>query len=323
MHSKSSLPDRPRPCVRLVLLWFAVCGSTVRADRIVTVRSVVDPAFAAQRSSADFPAVQTYVFARGQYFNAIPMDSVLERTDFFTIAKTLAADMRGRGLEPAKAIANADLVLVVHWGVTLENPNPAAFLLQDFDVIREASNVLNDAYRAAEDPAKLNDPNARILEGTVEAQIDLRRESAVTNLMGERDARGGHTNAELLGFQSNLVDGEKLPFSNAMGDAVRSMVNEERYFVIVIAYDARALREGRKRRLWTTRASIRAAGINFAGALDRLSATAAAYHGSPQTELLLENSRHRPRVRDGKVEVGEIKVIGDSGPPAQPTGGKR
>jgi hypothetical protein len=98
---------------------------------------------------------------------------------------------------------------------------------------------------------------------------------------------------------------ESTPFRNARGDA-------------------RALRGTRKRRPWITRASIRAARVNFAGALDRWSVTAAAFHGSPQTERLLATSEIRgQRLKKGNIEAGEIKVIGETTAPTQAPGAKR
>ena len=69
---------------------------------------------------------------------------------------------------------------------------------------------------------------------------------------------------ELLGLQSAVYESEKAIFDSSLGDTVRHMINEERYFVVVMAYDGPAMREGRKKRLWTTRASIRAAGHSSA-----------------------------------------------------------
>lgn len=318
--------DRPVQANRLRYGWIVgvsvVCGwldaNAVAAEKIVTVRSVVEPAYAARRASQSPPPVETYVFARGQCFDPIPMDSTLARMSFRTIAATLAADLKPRGFEPAPSFPKADLVVVVHWGVTMENPNPAALLLDDHDVLRQASNALGEAFQASDDPGTRNgggnlEAAAQTLRAVGEAQIALRHETSVAALSGERNGAHGRSNAELLGIQSSLVDGEKLPFGSAISEALQAIVNEERYFIIVIAYDAAELRAGRKRRMWTTRASLHAAGVNFADALGRLSGAAAGFHGSPQSDLVLERSTGRPHhVQAGHVEIGEFKVLGES-----------
>lgn len=94
-------------------LFALVAVSGAQADRIVAVRSVVDHAYAARRANEP-DRVETYVFAQGQYFNAIPMDRTLERMEFRTIATTLAVDLQKQRYAPAASVLAADLVLVVH-----------------------------------------------------------------------------------------------------------------------------------------------------------------------------------------------------------------
>jgi hypothetical protein len=172
------------------------------------------------------------------------------------------------------------------------------------------------ARERADDPAKRSGDGRGVLEAVEETQLAYQAESAVSGSVARRSAIQTHTNAELLGLQSTLAEEDKAPFGSALADTLRLMLNEERYFIIVVAYDAAAMREGRKQRLWTTRASIRAAGVNFAMALDRISSTAAGFHGVPQASLAFEKSTDRAAVpKIGQVLIGDLKVIGDDQPP--------
>lgn len=286
--------------------------ATVRAEKLVTVRSVVDPAYAARRAATRPPPTETFVVARGQYFNAIPMDSYLERIDFTTIAARLAMDMKPQGFLPAKNFAVADLVLVIHWGVTLANESNGNEFLASGDLLRDAADELAGAHERVDDMSLRGKVDT--ISEVSHAEQNLRQQATMLSAATRSVPGRGASNAQLLGFENAMYDEDQKPFTSSLGDTLRLMVNEERYFVIVMAYDARELREGKKRRVWTTRASIRAAGVNFAIALDRLSSTAASYHAVPQSGLVLETSTDRP-VKEGTVTIGEIKVLGETAKP--------
>jgi len=304
------------PAVRIALgILFALNGvASARAEKLVTVRSVVDRTYATRRAAQNPPPIETYVFAQGRYLNAIPMDRYLERMDFRTIATTIAGDLKPRGYEPAKDYSQADLVLVVHWGVTMGNENAAGMLLHDYDVLQTAVNEAAAAMAVVNDPGP---DGIGALDALIEAQLAVRRESSTTMMAHSRNEVQQTSNATLLGLQSAMADEESAPFGSEFGTTLRLMANEERYFIIVIAYDAAAMRAGRKKQLWTTRASIRAAGVNFAIALDRMSGTAGAFHGLPQNGLAMETSQDRlnKKVKEGNVSIGEIKVLGETSAP--------
>jgi hypothetical protein len=287
--------------------------SPLRADKTVVVRSVVDYAYA-QRPPPTAEKVERYVFARGQYYNAIPMDRYLGRMEFRTLAATLAQDLRKSFYEPASSILTADLVLVVHWGVTQAASSLGDGMLQDNDLLRLAGDAVDSARELSANASNLESISQAQL-ATAQADFDLRNASSTALAMGARDEGRQQSNLELLGMQGAVYQEDKSMFGSALADALREMANEERYFFVIMAYDAQAMREGRKKRLWTTRASIRGAGVNFAIALDRMSGAAAEAHGKPQGSIAFETSRDR-RVKEGKVAIGEITVLGEAAPPA-------
>ena len=84
-----------------------------------------------------------------------------------------------------------------------------------------------------------------------------------------------------------------------------SDVEEDRYFVILAAYDfRRAWKQKQLKLLWVTRVSIRAHGNRFDQDVEAMVRSASHYFGQTSPGLL------RQRVPEGKVEVGEPKVIG-------------
>lgn len=292
----------------------------IRAERTVAVNSSVDSLYALRREENP-ERRETFVFARGQYFNPVPMDRTLERMEFGTIAATLAKDLKKNRYEPAASVLVADLILVVHWGVTQPNETTASSLIHNYDLMRETANAVNEARELSEDPATRNQLGVPILENVMATQVDFRSESANTLSANVSNEVRRQTTVELLGLQNSLYEAEDAAFSSSLGDTIRQMMNEERYFVIVMAYEGRALREGRKKRLWTTRASMRGPGVNFAEALRLLSGTAGEFHGVPQRGLVFAPTPNRSRQRQEEVIIGELKVLGDTSAPVRP--GKR
>lgn len=310
----SPAPATLRACACLVLA--AAIAPAARGEKTVVVRSVVDYMYAKQQRENP-GQIETYVFARGRYFNDTPMDRYLARMEFRTIATTLAQDLRKNSYLPAPSLLDADLVLVVHWGVTQAIETAADATQYDQDLVRVAANAAEEARTQLDDPAVRNNLEAvkqAQLEAT-QAQLDLRNQTSLSLSMNRRDEGHQQSNMELLGLQNALYEADKGMFVSELGETLRLMINEERYFIVVMAYDAKALREGRKRRVWTMRGSIRAAGVNFAIALDRISGAAANAFGRPQSGLAFEIGKDR-RVKEGKVEIGEITVLGEASLPA-------
>lgn len=307
--------SRWRVVAALWLLGGVSLAPPLRAEKMVVVRSSVDAAYNARRTAKNPPPVETYAFIRGKYFNAIPMDRYLERMSFRTICSVLAHDLKEQRYEAASDMMKSDLMLLVHWGVTLENDTRAAQFAHDPGGLQAAADAF-EAARAANDDLASQTLESRTLEGVAEAALALKFESSNQLAMHERSEGDLQSNAQLLGFANSIYEEDRSPFPTSLGETLRLMVNEERYFIIVIAYDGPALREGRKRRLWTTRMSIRAAGVNFAVALDRLSAAGGNFHGRQHSGLAFEAVKDRFRLEQtpGKVEIGEMIVVGEAIP---------
>jgi hypothetical protein len=83
-------------------------------------------------------------------------------------------------------------------------------------------------------------------------------------------------------------------------------IEENRYFVVLIAYDFQLFRKEKKlKALWETRFSINEPHNDFAKALPVMSQYASKYFGQESHGLL------RTQVPEGKVEVGEPKSLGE------------
>lgn len=85
------------------------------------------------------------------------------------------------------------------------------------------------------------------------------------------------------------------------------MLEDERYFIVLMAYDWPKLRQEKEYELiWSTRFSLDAIGTNFRDAHLALSRGAANYFG---TNLDGELGKTKTHLGEGKVELGDVQVV--------------
>ncbi len=289
-----------------------LAGCAATSMKLVTVRSEVEPTYAAQRADRGPAAPETFVFSKGRLLNGAGDYADLEKIDFPIVARTFAADLVRAGYRPADS-RSADLVVVVHWGVTAGAERDAALFAYEPDNLRQAQETVEQAKAQA--TADAGSVNSIQSSGAVSAaEAALRAEAShAASLFGATDFQST-ANADLLGFRTVLNANLDSPAPSAAAETLRDMVNEERYFAILVAYDGRAARSGQRRRLWTTRMSIGATGQSFTTGLDRMSHTAAASHGLPQVGILIAAASDRP----APLAVPAASVIGPIAPAKPP-----
>lgn len=287
-------------------LW-AATATPGFGERLVTVRATADTIYSQRRSASSPPKPETYVFAKGEYFPGVTYDATLNKMPFEKIAQILAFDLQRQNYLPTKSLEAADLLIVVHWGVTMGNDRGAALAALDLDSLRQAGEGVDLARQALAGDTSGELTSLGIVEA---AEAALRSTVQSTDMMHQGDDLRAESNAELLGFKSALNAESNSLFETEQGRTLRAMIDEERYFMIMIAYDAPKFREGKKRKLWISRMSIRSAGVNFKIAMDRMSNAGGKYFGTRQTELAMEYLKERK----GVVTVGDLKVLEETKP---------
>lgn len=121
-------------------------------------------------------------------------------------------------------------------------------------------------------------------------------------------------NARVLGYMDALA--EMSVFSGVGGPGedrytqLLGDVEETRYYIMISAYDFRALSEQGKRQLrWQVRVSVRSPGNNFGDSLIPMLKSASRYFGQDSGKLVqIEESK-------GTVELGELKFLGEAKEP--------
>jgi hypothetical protein len=243
------------------------------------------------------PKAESYLFAKGSRFGGHLRDPSLETFQFSDVVRALAPDLAKQLYYPAADKNTADLLIVVHWGITTVDED-ASNGQADFE------NLMKDvaSHNAAVASGGIADPSA------VEGDLNM--------IHGESNhsSTGPANNADLLGYSAEYQRAEYDSLGVASGmteldKRLREDLVDERYFVILMAYDFNSMKNAKKgtkpKLLWSTHFSIRAIGMSFNAALPAMSKVAANYFGHNVDGLLLGADR----IHEGKVEVGEIKQI--------------
>jgi hypothetical protein len=304
-----------------LLRGISLCG----ADPRVAVFSDAEPEYLqTRRDEAGNLRNETYFVVAGTYFPGQIVDRTLERTTLAEIARMLAPELAKQNYTPAASIASAELMLVVHWGTTVRARS-------DNDYIVDAQRQQRDALDLRAELQALNSngagappdvhPNLAVnrsseSKGDADQYFDSMMNDlywgagSSTLISSDRITENliGSSVASLLGFAKDLRAEALKPFGSERGRTFRAMLEDERYFIIVMAYDFPAFQASgfkETRRLWTCRLSMHSPGVNFRQAVFRIGAVGSNYFGTHTPEVTIE----RPQPKEGIVEVGEPTVV--------------
>jgi hypothetical protein len=277
----------------------------LRAVDPVAVSSTSSAEYAREKFGPGAPKRETYLFYQGKFFGGTTRDPNLEHAQFADIVKILAANLVRQNYIPTNDQKNADLLIVVHWGTTTvyEDPNRQLNL--------ENKNNEISKYNTAVAAAAM--PSDDFLSHLQPDQGPLNSELAIADLEAGAQQNSAATNAQLLGFRRELAKEQNKVTASSSGMSadevsLQLLLREERYFVILMAYDYHTMKKGtRPQLLWSTRFSIRSPGNSFTGALPVMSKVAADYFGHALDGLKIE----KPNTPEGKVKVGVPEVVGD------------
>lgn len=273
-------------------LWAqSLFGNWGKVTDPIAIASKSTEEYAKQKFGAGAPKPESYLFFQGKFYGGATRDPNLEKAQFDEIVKVLGENMARQNYFPSKDVKSADLLIVVHWGVTTLAFEPS---------IEADKNALNHVAAVY-----ANHPDAKTL-------MQLEIQQSIVDAEQDRIDQQSRVNAELLGFKDQFYKDAAHSASAAAINDAENMVNsltQERYFVILMAYDYSTMKQipGPKL-LWSTRFSIQADGNSFTHALPVMSKIAADYFGHAIDGLKTELPELAPK---GKVELGRSTVVGD------------
>jgi hypothetical protein len=281
------------------------------ADPNVVVSAFANPEYTKEKYEGEKIRAESYVVMQGQYFENTTVDNSIDRMPFRRILDIFAPELARRQYWPAKNSADADLLIVVHWGTTSRQVSSDEMRARESKVtdMSENGDVLVHNNLLAQAGATNQDAMGIALSAydpiAYQRQLDV-LDQVVDQV---RTDYGMANNAQLLGYTKEL---RKLSvgFVNSTSETMlRSDMASERYFIILKAYDLhqKIAPGGKRQSVWTLHLNMRSPGTNFRAALDRMSATAVDYFGRGTDQV----TTVRPHEREGHVEVGTPVIVSE------------
>lgn len=241
---------------------------------------------------------ETYTVAKGSYEPGLGRDPSIENVKFAGVVRALAPYLARQNYVPAVERTAADLLLVLHWGTTIPF---------NTGISREFVNVAADAMRTVQFQKFGSFMDMDASQVTADAEGELEQAMMMLNMANRMRDQANQHNANLLGYIHEVNKRNTIARYAGAGVAYDELIEdieEERYYVIIGAYDMQALLEGQHRLLWSTRVSIRSQGNRFDQWLPTMFANASKYFGEASDGLV------RRFQRATRVDMGELKSLG-------------
>ncbi len=297
-------------CFCLLVGWSALglslLTTTGRASNIVTLRTWADPGYSAGKAAKPGSGKETYVVVEGEYFDGGYWDPSISRQSLSDILTFLAPTLTKQGYFPAPDAKSADELLVVHWGTTIGNIN-------DYEKIENTLPVSDSFHREGVDHMMdSSDPNVAAEDHASDAQFDAFQAAYLARQASH--VMQSSTAESLLGYTMALIRERRKMAPTELLRTLEANMHEDRYFVILQAYDFRQMRQGGARKLlWSVHMSIRSPGMSFTLALPRMGQVASEFYGQNNDDVV--TGTFVPG-KTATVEIGPLTVLSTSAPAA-------
>ncbi len=232
---------------------------------------------------------ESYVFLEGQFMAGGTADASESHTSFTDLTRMLAKSLVQQNYFPGNDLGSADLLIRVYWGTTLTYDDPQKpFAAEALNAALTEFNT-KVAQDGIADPGDLNTALDRGTAARESVEVAINR------------------NAALLGYKRALEKETRRIMASTEEQTMRVELNEERYFVVLMAYDLKYMRaEHKPRLLWVTRLSVRSPGNNFTEALPALAKAGGKVFGRQVDGLF----RVKVPLDSGQVKLRDMKIMG-------------
>lgn len=281
--------------IKTVLTCFvfvSVFVTGLTAANRVSVRAEAWDEFTKDRARDPDKKILTYRFLKGRYHPGSINDPSMQELQFVDIVQDIAYNLEKNDFLPdvSPDPESTDMLIVVHWGRT----RPA-----------EDSLMESFGYTSFEDMGGL-EPDRSILfnnPSNISSELEFNYNASLS--VDESNEGSAYYKAQLLGME----DAFGLRGTRYDEERFKRMIHEERYFIILMAYDYKKAQEGERIMLWRTRYSMRALGQSFTTAIGEMNHIASDYYGENMKGLV---TKQFDDIDD--VKVGEIEVISSEEP---------
>ena len=267
----------------LALAFSALFASPqVQAAKRVTVRAIASEDYLESRANVDPDEIETYQFFQGRYFGPKAVNKGMQKLSFKDVVVDMAQHLAKQNFYPNPEPGKGDLLIVVHYGIT--------------DIGHSLEENMGNTNM---EDMGVTDSSGGSFDAIAELEFALNAEEALS----QNTDKSNYSNARLLGLEA-AFEGHPT-YEDSRTTELRNMLEEERYFVFLLAYDyPKILEEGKQKLLWSTRYSIRSTGTPFEAAIKNLNQVAGDYFGKNLNGLTQKRADDT-----SSVDLGEIEVI--------------
>ena len=273
----------------LVLAFATILVSTnLFAANQVVVHSQASESYLTERTLEGAKDSYTYQFFKGRFHGGNIKNPAMDKMTFKEIVTDMAFHLQKHNFYPTKENAETDLLIVVHYGVT---------------TIQQSTDEML-GYTSLEDKLGASDPTGQSAGGEITAAgINAAADVA---FVGNSDIAMNEANELSARYQARLIGMEKA-YSEKLGPReefeYKFLLKDERYFVILMAYDFQKMGNGEAELLWSTRYSIRSVGQSFDQAIKDMNLVGSNYFGKHLDDIVKKRVTDKSRVKLGELEL--------------------
>jgi hypothetical protein len=238
---------------------------------------------------------ESYAFGEGGVWGGEINDATIDNLHFKEVAREIAEPLASQRYFPAKDPKETKLLIMLYWGTTAVPDRP------DIDPQYQEYYQLLSEYRSL-----------WAVKQYAEADAVLSTALHLLSSANHQREKLDFQNAQMLGYDTSGLIGTdygRYIEHTALGGERRdelTEIEENRYFVVLMAYDFQLMWGQRKHKLlWQTRFSISERHNQFDKALPVMAQIASGYFGRES------NGLRRTRVPEGQVDVGDLKSLGE------------
>jgi hypothetical protein len=281
---------------------------------IVAVYSSVSPAYVRTALPGGSFKPETYAFGEGGDWGGPMNDATIDKLRFLDIAHLIAPSLAAQNYLPStsKDPDKTDLLIMVYWGTT-SGTNGAASSPE-----YQTAQALIPPPLSIPPPAAANagGPSATAAGSSEQQQyavLSAARDSALEqswtmiHMANQQRDRQNLNNAVVLGYLPEMkrVADYKMTALHLVQQDIVDDVEENRYFVVLLAYDFQTLWKQKQRKLlWETRFSLPERHNDFGKELGTMAQYASRYFGKDSDGLI------RQPLREVRIIIGDPKFIG-------------
>ncbi len=247
-----------------------------------------------------------YAISNGGFIPGIGRDASIDKVPFATIAGVVEQYLGKQEYHMANDAKSAQLLLVVQWGETV--PFGDGIYRNRVDQLTSAMNnvqmtkVAGPVQRTADGIQSPQNAAAQSAQGELESEL------LMINMANRARDQANEHNALVLGYMDEINSSNNMSRFAGGGAHYEDLISDiesSRYFVIISAYDFKAVVQNKGTKLlWSTRVSVQAQGNRFDEQLVTMIANASRQFGRDSGRLI------RQYQRTPSVNLGELKFLG-------------